>query len=144
MKCELIIDTTGTPRVNLYPETDGERAVLELLGDHAAARIRRDEDDGGYHRRIKRLVLTVMPDFQALFSKFHPRAVKLLEQEKPFIVIANDEPYFKQAYDLIRKNEKAKGTWTEEDEFKYEAATKPGDQNMANLLQADRPRRRGA
>ena len=50
------------------------------------------------------------------FEKFHPRAVKLLRKQKPFIVIAIDEPYFMKAYDMIRLNEMGKGTWTDEDE----------------------------
>lgn len=41
------------------------------------------------------------------------RAGKLLLKEKPFIVVAIDEPYFPQVYRLIRKHEKRKGTWTE-------------------------------
>jgi hypothetical protein len=41
------------------------------------------------------------------------RAGKLLLKNKPFIVVAIDEPYFPQAYRLIRSHEKRKGTWTE-------------------------------
>ena len=47
---------------------------------------------------------------------FHPRAAKLMQKGKPFIVVAVDEPYFEQAYDMIRFNEKLHGTWTDEDE----------------------------
>ena len=50
------------------------------------------------------------------FDSFHPRAMKLIRKQKPFIVIADDEPYFDEAYRLIRAHEEAKGTWTEEDE----------------------------
>ncbi len=46
----------------------------------------------------------------------YPRAMKLMRKRKGFIVIADDEPYFHRAYDLIRTNEKKKGTWTDEDE----------------------------
>lgn len=58
----------------------------------------------------------------ASFEAFHPRAVKLLRKQKNFIVIAEDEPYFAEAYSLIRKNEMSKGTWTEEDERIYQSA----------------------
>ena len=52
-------------------------------------------------------------------SNFHPRAMKLLQKNKPFLVVALDEPYVMQVYDLIRNNERSKGTWTYEDEVKY-------------------------
>ena len=62
----------------------------------------------------------------ASFEAFHPRAVKLLRKQKNFIVIAEDEPYFAEAYSLIRKNEMSKGTWTEEDERIYQSAQQRG------------------
>ena len=51
---------------------------------------------------------------------FHPRAKNLMVKRKFFIVIARDEPYFLRAYNLIRKHEMSKGTWTEEDERVYQ------------------------
>jgi hypothetical protein len=51
--------------------------------------------------------------------EFHPRATKLIQKGKPFIVIAIDEPYFQAAYDLIRRQEKENGTWTDDDEISY-------------------------
>jgi hypothetical protein len=53
---------------------------------------------------------------------FHPRAMKLIGKRKNFIVIAEDEPYFVDAYMEIRKHEKAKGRWTTEDERRYREA----------------------
>ena len=53
------------------------------------------------------------------FEKFHPRAVKLLRKRKPFLVVAEDEPYYLATYEAIRANELLKDTWTEEDEFEY-------------------------
>jgi hypothetical protein len=50
---------------------------------------------------------------------FHPRAMKLIGKKKPFIVIANDEPYFETAYNLIRDREKLVGRWTDKDEQEY-------------------------
>jgi hypothetical protein len=50
------------------------------------------------------------------FEEFHPRAFKLTQKQKPFIVIACDEPYYAEAYNMIREHEIKKGTWSEEDE----------------------------
>ena len=51
---------------------------------------------------------------------FHPRAAKLMVKRKPFIVVAHDEPYFKEVYTMIKLEELLKGTWTKEDEKKYQ------------------------
>lgn len=58
----------------------------------------------------------VVDDLETL----HPRAMKLMRKNKPFIVVASDEPYFKMAYDQIKLEELLKGTWTEEDERRYQ------------------------
>jgi hypothetical protein len=55
------------------------------------------------------------------FERFHPRAVKLLRKRKQFIVVACDEPYFIEAYSLIRSHEMSKGSWSEVDERVYRA-----------------------
>lgn len=54
------------------------------------------------------------------------RANKLLESGICFITIAEGEPYFNQLYKLIRKGEKKKGKWTQEDERKYLQLFKKG------------------
>jgi len=56
------------------------------------------------------------------FEKFHPRAVKLLRKRKQFIVVACDEPYFMEAYSLIRSHETTKGSWSDVDERVYRDA----------------------
>lgn len=56
------------------------------------------------------------------FEAFHPRAVKLMRKRKNFLVVAEDEPYFMQVYRLIRKHERANGTWSDEDERIYQSA----------------------
>jgi len=56
------------------------------------------------------------------FEAFHPRAVRLMRKRKNFVVVAEDEPYFMQVYRLIRKNERANGTWSDEDERIYQSA----------------------
>lgn len=66
--------------------------------------------------------------------KFHPRAAKLMNKRKNFIVIADDEPYFIKAYNLIRLEESRKGTWTEEDERLYKAAF---DKRVAEVLKTE-------
>jgi len=53
-------------------------------------------------------------------KNFHPRAMKLIEKKKDFLVVACDEPYYKEVYSAIRNVEIMKGTWTTEDESKYE------------------------
>lgn len=48
-----------------------------------------------------------------------PRAWKLMKKRKNFLVVACDEPYFRQVYDLIRDEEMLQGRWTLEDENHY-------------------------
>lgn len=48
------------------------------------------------------------------------RAGKLLKKGKFFLVVAEDEPYFRQVYGMIREHEKQIGRWTEEDEEQFE------------------------
>ena len=56
------------------------------------------------------------------------RAGELLIEKKPFIVVANDEPYFGVVYEMIRNNERIKGTWTPECEDTFLAAMKEYDE----------------
>jgi hypothetical protein len=56
--------------------------------------------------------------------KFNPLAEKLSLKKKPFIVVAIDEPYFKEVYDIIRKEERRKDTWNFDDEMAYVEAIK--------------------
>lgn len=51
---------------------------------------------------------------------FHPRAWKLMEKKKNFVVVAEDEPYYMEVYTIIRTNETAKGRWTAFDEQLYQ------------------------
>lgn len=52
----------------------------------------------------------------------YPRAFKLMLEKKNFIVIASHEPYFIEAYQLIRDNEMRNGTWTTQDESFFQHA----------------------
>lgn len=54
------------------------------------------------------------------FEKFHPKAVKLLRERRNFLVVANNEPYFRWVYAIIRASEQSKGTWTSNDELNYQ------------------------
>lgn len=76
------------------------------------------------------------------FQKFHPRAVKMLRKQKPFVVVACDEPYYMQVYSLIREHEMKIGRWSEEDERIYQAAEQSMKQTAGTfpLLNSD-PRR---
>lgn|SRR5574341_1082143 len=67
------------------------------------------------------------------FEKFHPRAVKMLRKQKPFVVVACDEPYFMKVYSLIRENEIKNGRWSEEDEHIYQAAEHPLQSDVCPL-----------
>ncbi len=60
---------------------------------------------------------------------FHPRALKLMQKRKNFIVIACDEPYYLRGYRMIRRHEKAAGRWSPEDEEIYQAAIKLWKEN---------------
>lgn len=71
----------------------------------------------------------------ANFEAFHPRAVKLMRKRKNFLVVAEDEPYFMQVYRLIRKNEKANGTWSGEDERIYQSAQHRMERTAKNVCQ---------
>ena len=76
------------------------------------------------------------------FEAFHPRAVKLMRKRKNFVVVADDEPYFMQVYRLIRKNEKANGTWSDDDERIYQSAQQSMKQTAGTFpLLSDDPRR---
>lgn len=55
---------------------------------------------------------------------FHPRAAKLMQKRKKFIVIAEDEPYYTNVYGVIRDREIHFNRWTDEDEKLYRAALK--------------------
>ncbi len=49
----------------------------------------------------------------------YPRAMKLIGKKKDFLVVACDEPYFRDVYQTIRFNEIRNGRWNSEDEGKY-------------------------
>lgn len=54
------------------------------------------------------------------------RAGRLLMERKPFIVVANDEPYFLRVYSMIRETARMKGTWTPECEDAYQLEWQEG------------------
>ncbi len=68
---------------------------------------------------IAEITENIMPELTE-FEKFHPRAAKLMRKKKNFLVIAEDEPYFMFAYNIIKGHEMAKDTWTEEDERNFQ------------------------
>lgn len=58
----------------------------------------------------------------ARLREFHPRAAKLMDKRKNFVVVADDETYFIGVYQTIRAHEQEKGRWTNEDEKQYQIA----------------------
>lgn len=56
--------------------------------------------------------------------EFNQLVEKLSLKKKPFIVVAIDEPYFKEVYNAIRNEEKRKNSWNQEDEIAYIKALK--------------------
>lgn len=81
--------------------------VLEKQGDDAAY----------WKTRAEKAEATLQAE-----KDFHPRAMKLISKRKSFLVVANDEPYYRQVYDLIRDHEMLAGTWTTSDQWHYEDA----------------------
>jgi hypothetical protein len=53
----------------------------------------------------------------------YPRVFKLIDKGEYFLVVARHEPYFVQAYGLIREQEMKQGTWSEFDEIAYQKNT---------------------
>jgi hypothetical protein len=75
--------------------------------------------------KIRQLPRWALESFTiAATDLLHCRAGKLLITKKPFIVVANDEPYFGVVYEMIRETEREKGTWTPECEDAFLAAMK--------------------
>lgn len=69
-------------------------------------------------------------DFIDDLENFHFRAMKLMKKHKNFLVVAEDEPYFIEVYELIKKNEMEKGRWTVgDDKLFWDAYTKKNRPN---------------
>jgi hypothetical protein len=52
-------------------------------------------------------------------AAFHPRAWKLIQKCKPFVVVAEDEYYYLDVYQMIRHAEMLMDRWTPEDQRLY-------------------------
>jgi hypothetical protein len=74
------------------------------------------------HLKVEIFNLRRQLDAERRITSVHPRAAKLMRKHKNFVVVAYDEPYFRQVYDLIRDHEMQKGTWTQEDQWHYNDA----------------------
>lgn len=85
------------------------------------------EDDGVafdvivniYHANVDDPATQVLRQLEE-FGNFHPRALKLLTKMKEFLVVAHDEPYYWDVYNMIRDSEMIRDTWTEEDEARFQ------------------------
>ncbi len=93
---------------------------LDTLGKH---RVLLDEEQWRRVRYAFRNLEVRLNDAGEML-KFHPRAAKLMGKKKEFLVVAHDEPYYLQVYDLIRDHEMDTGRWTVEDERAWLAARK--------------------
>jgi hypothetical protein len=83
---------------------------------------------GGFLSESKTVQQVIEDDVPLLIAEirrlvdFHPRAMKLMTKQKSFLVVANDEPYYWEVYNMIRDHEMEKGTWVGEDERAYRNA----------------------
>lgn len=64
-----------------------------------------------------------MSDIRQTVSAGMARAQRVEKTGRHFIVIAEDEPYFAEAYGLVRLEETRRGTWTDEDEAAFRRLT---------------------
>jgi len=67
-------------------------------------------------------LVPIIGDLCDAVESVHPRVWKLVAKSRNFIVIGEHEPYYLQAYAMIRECEMAKGTWSEDDRVAYSAA----------------------
>ncbi len=65
-------------------------------------------------------------------ESFHPRAINLLRKKKNFLVVSDTEKYYLEVYGLIRNSERASGTWTSEDEERYQKEVKMRNVSVEN------------
>ena len=71
------------------------------------------------------------PDYYEL-KKLFPRAFKLIEKKKEFIVIAVDEPYYKAAYEMIRNEEIKNLRWNNFDEKSFIESCKRNEKELGD------------
>ena len=86
-----------------------------------------DEEREVEREETRQKILKVQLDENRRLNKLElmlktTRAGKLLLKKKPFIVVADDEPYYMDVYKMIRKHESTKGTWTEHCEVTFRLA----------------------
>ena len=79
------------------------------LSVEEVAALRAECDELRYQRDMAQGILDA-------YETLHPRAVKLLNEKRNFIVVAEKELYFMDVYRAIREHETSAGTWTAEDE----------------------------
>lgn len=128
-KAEYEIDRVQQREAALAEEVIALRAELEAVKDELA-RVKRLRDlettssvqtveSLASHLSVADATIRSLRDEAKSARAFHPRAMKLIEKRKNFVVVAEDEPYFIDVYMEIRKHEKATGRWTDEDERIY-------------------------
>ena len=60
----------------------------------------------------------------------NPRVEKVLLSGKGFLIITSTEPYFGEAYNMIREQEIAQGTWTHGDQLLFGELMREFELNM--------------
>lgn len=60
----------------------------------------------------------------------NPRVEKVLLSGKGFLIITSTEPYFGEAYNMIREQEIAQGTWTHGDQLLFTELMKEFELNI--------------
>ena len=60
--------------------------------------------------------ITRLNNHIAMIKSLYPLAYKLIAKKKSFIVVAIDEPYYKDVYEMIRDEEIKQDDWSDQDE----------------------------
>ena len=89
---------------------------------NAICRVLKEEDRGVALADVVAELVQDRDRLRRIVEELHPRVFRLIEKGRHFLVIGVHEPYYKQAYDLIRSREQETGTWTEGDEECYARA----------------------
>jgi len=96
----------------------GLKENLQPLISESVSEIAKDETIISDFAKVLKTFEIDMEELEEILN-FNPRATKLAAKGKTFIVIAIDEPYFKNAFDMIREREISIERWTDEDQAWY-------------------------
>ena len=106
-----------------YAESESHECEPIVYIDKGIYRLTVKLDEYGVNLKAAAEAVDKLVKRNAVLEKalaFNRIAHKLSLKEKEFICIAIDEPYFSQAFFLIRKHEMDNNTWTDGDECWYD------------------------